>query len=248
MSGEPDDRPMPERRNERSARSFLLEGLVIVGSILLAFAIDAGWDELRDGEQERRILDQLADEMDLYIDQLGPAAFRNTDRVEANIRWLLDAIHGPQRFDPTAWNERLNRLTGGYQFSAATPVFDLLTADGGLARISDPAIRDKLAQVSAFLSLVRRFEALDAEFIAGELSPWLNRSVDRYAIRKGADDAWLDRPESRFGMDEAELRTREFSNLLVERQNRISLVIMFRRIALERMTELRKMIRGGGGE
>jgi hypothetical protein len=43
-------------------KRLLLEGLVIVASILLAFAIDAAWDERQERAQERRLLEALEDE------------------------------------------------------------------------------------------------------------------------------------------------------------------------------------------
>jgi hypothetical protein len=43
-------------------RRLVMEGLVIVASILLAFAIDAAWDERQERAQERRLLEALEDE------------------------------------------------------------------------------------------------------------------------------------------------------------------------------------------
>ena len=40
----------------------IAESIAIVGSILLAFAIDAWWDKLQDTAEERRILVGLSDE------------------------------------------------------------------------------------------------------------------------------------------------------------------------------------------
>ena len=50
-----------ERGRPRASR-LLLEGFVIVASILLAFAIDAAWDERQERAQERRLLEALEGE------------------------------------------------------------------------------------------------------------------------------------------------------------------------------------------
>ena len=228
---------------ERSTRNLLLEGLVIIASILLAFAIDAGWDELREREQEERLLMQLAEELELFIDNLGPASKRVTDRVNADVSRLLDCVHASEVVARDEWLEALGWLHRTYQFSSATPVIDLLTADGGLQLISDSAIREELSSVSSFLGIVKRFEELQGQFVTNEMIPWLNRNLDRYAIWKSIDPDWTDRVESRFESDLAALRTREFSNLLVERDRLLYLVVLFRTQTLERMKNLREMVR-----
>jgi hypothetical protein len=146
----------------RSTRNLLLEGLVIVASILLAFAIDAGWDEMREREQEQRLLVQLTDELDLFIDNLGPAATSTTDRVNADLERLLGLIHVAGDVAGDEWVESLGWLHRSYEFTAATPVIDVLLADGGLQLISDPAIRQELSNVASYLGVVRRFEELQS--------------------------------------------------------------------------------------
>lgn len=235
---------------DRTARGLLVEGLVIVASILLAFAIDAGWDELREREQEQRLLAQLTDELNLFIDNLGPSAKGVSDRVGGDIDRLLEFIHGSSdsmtdsTSEPTLeeWMDALSWLHRAYEFSAATPVIDLLTADGGLQKISDPAIREELSNVSSFLGVVERFEEIQGDFIAGEMIPWLNRNVDRYAVFQRSGMGTNDTSPSRFELDLDALNTREFSNLLVERQRLLSVVARFRAQALERMTELREIL------
>jgi predicted negative regulator of RcsB-dependent stress response len=42
-----------------STRRFLIEGTVIVVSILLAFGIDAGWESYQAGQEEQAVLQDL---------------------------------------------------------------------------------------------------------------------------------------------------------------------------------------------
>jgi len=46
---------------------------------------------------------QLIDELDLYIDSLGPATQRLADRVETDSRWLLQAIHRAEEHADDDW-------------------------------------------------------------------------------------------------------------------------------------------------
>lgn len=244
MADEPNRQldPTMRGRAERSARSFLVEGLVIVASILLAFAIDAGWDELREREQEQRLLAQVTDELGLFIDRLGPASRRVTDRVDADTTRLLEYIHGSGDDDPEALLDAISWLHRAYEFSAATPVIDQLTGDGGLQMISNPVIREELSNVASFFGVVGRFEELQGEFITREMIPWLNRNIDRYAISGPLAAQPSDSPSSRFDSDLGAIRTREFSNLLIERQRLLYLVTVFRGQTLERMEVLRELI------
>ena len=239
--GDEQEEDLPETM--RSTRNLLLEGLVIVASILLAFAIDAGWDEVREREQEQRLLAQLSDELALFIDNLGPNSRLLSGRVETNIEQLLALVHESENVADDEWMTSLGFLPRAYEFTAATPVIDLLTADGGLQLISDPAIREELSNVSSFLGVVNRFETLQGNFIANEMIPWLNRNVDRYAIALRMKPDWADdRPTSRFGTEVDAVRTREFSNLLMERDRLLGLVTLFRNQTLERMENLRELV------
>ena len=246
VAGNDPDAPPPGRAESgrgtgRRLRGLVLEGLVIVASILLAFAIDAAWDQQRDRKQEERLLEQLVGELDLYI-RLGPVARQSAERVESDVTLLLDAIHGSERLDDRAWQRALLFLDRSYQFSAATPVFDRLTTEDGFNAISDPEVRKLLADVASYLGVARRFEELQDQFLATQMSPWLNRNVDRYAAQRANDEDGADRPASRFDPGFDALRSRELSNLLIERRKWLYLVTMFRSQARERMEGLREVL------
>lgn len=55
-------RKLPGKIMARNSRGLLAEGLLIVISILVAFSIDAWWEERQDRGEERRILNALRDE------------------------------------------------------------------------------------------------------------------------------------------------------------------------------------------
>jgi hypothetical protein len=156
---------------------------------------------------------------------------------------LFQLVHGPDSVDGSEWLASIGWLHRAYEFTAATPVIDLLTADGGLQLISDPAIREELSNVSSFLGVASRFEDLQGAFIADQMIPWLNQNVDRYAIATRTNpDRAAELPASRFESDVAAIRTRELSNLLMERERLLGLVVLFRNQALERMENLREMV------
>ena len=64
-------------REGRSLSSLAVEAIVIVGSILLAFAIDAAWDGLQEGRQREALLASVLDEVRLNREELESIDIRN---------------------------------------------------------------------------------------------------------------------------------------------------------------------------
>ena len=57
-------------KTRKKLRNLVLEGGIIVGSILLTFAIDAAWNEELERREEARMLEQLVIELDLYANPI----------------------------------------------------------------------------------------------------------------------------------------------------------------------------------
>ncbi len=167
-------------------RRITAEGLVIVASILLAFGIDAAWSRHQQASREYATVLRLAEELDFFEELLLPQAEERTDRAVGALDLLLRVTHGEVEAGPEEIDEALGLVTAGYQFAAASPVFRLLTADGGLTWVKDPALNEALADMAAFLELIERFEGMDEAFVTGQLVPYLTLHVDRYGTARGA--------------------------------------------------------------
>ena len=66
-----------------------IEGLVIVSSILLAFGIDAWWDERQEHREEQQILQDLQEEFVLVQDVLVDHRQWQLDRLERQAALLI---------------------------------------------------------------------------------------------------------------------------------------------------------------
>lgn len=123
----------------------LAEGLVIVSSILLAFAIDAWWEQ----RQERsHALEQLVRvESDLRI---------NTTMMQDKIRDLEDAAEAikeyqqwmgpePEAVDRELLAQQWDRMMGIGTLSLVRRAIDDFLAGGAEMHSDEPAIREKLA-------------------------------------------------------------------------------------------------------
>ena len=64
-------------REGRSVSSLAVEAIVIVGSILLAFTIDAAWDGLQESRQRDELLASVLDEVRLNREELESVHVRN---------------------------------------------------------------------------------------------------------------------------------------------------------------------------
>jgi hypothetical protein len=130
----------------RTIRPLLLEGVVIVASIVFAFALDAGWDDLAKDRQLRQQLGSVQGEVLGNRDRI----LFQVDLMERMIvagESLVEAIDSAASEggvvsvpDTIAWLP-LNTPT----LDASLGAIDALVGSGQLALIRDPALRSLLA-------------------------------------------------------------------------------------------------------
>ena len=123
------------------------EAVAIVLSILLAFAIDAWWDERGDRLEEQRVLQQLTEEfeavsaqLDGYI-ALDRRTLRNVSRIDSMIR----AARAAGRSTIVARDSTLRWLVSQGTFAPTLPTLDGLRTSGRLTLIQDEELVGALA-------------------------------------------------------------------------------------------------------
>lgn len=169
-------------------KNILLEGVVIVLSILLAFGIDAMWDEYKERKEERQILDALQFEFQANLESINAvirfhvgAGNRVNDmvkRTETEIRAL----------DQKALSEFIKDLCNPWTFDAVLGTTDALIGAGKLEILEDHRLRVAL---TTFLNVVQ--DAVeDADFIG--------RDAERLWVAEiEAGGPWTD-PETEVGL------------------------------------------------
>lgn len=164
--------------NEPKVRTRLLfESIVIVGSILLAFAIDAAWSELQDRRLETEYLHALASEAGENIAQVrrspGPADLAMSALVRAE-QLLAAGAAG----DGAA--VLVQSLLQGLYFSGtaarSTAVMDDLMGTHGLGIIRSDELRRSILQDH---STVDAF-SFRAGYLGESVSPGLQRLISRW--------------------------------------------------------------------
>jgi len=187
----------------------IIEGVVIVGSILLAFGIQAWWDESQEREEERQALEALArdfesaaESMDAYLLAMDSVAIAantilgwtgpNADSRHADsLALLMPSITRVPDFQPSIGN--LQALLGS----------------GDLRLIRNHSLRAALASFPSHLARIDTTEGYGADLLFGEIHPYLNRSIPMRRFGRAGDGA------TQFDSDvEGLLRGLEFENLV----------------------------------
>ena len=193
-----------------------VEGVVIVGSILMAFGIDAWWDARQERSRERAALLALARDFAAAADALE-RQFLVMDSVTLAAETILEWT-GPEADSRYADSlavllPAVSRLPG---FRPPLGTLEALLGSGDLGLVRSDSLRAALASFPSRLEGMQRTEAFGSEMLFGEFQPLLNRSIPMRRFGRGGDGA------TRFDSDvEGMLRSMEFENQLQGRLTNI---------------------------
>ena len=172
----------------------LVEGVVIVGSILLAFGVQAWWDGRQERTEEDRLLVSVLDDMRANRQEIERKSAYHTAALASERRILSLAGTPPDRFslaladsligDVLWWKGSQGWQTGG---------LDALTGGGRLEAISRKELRGALLGWSRVLDDVRAMEDQENEFFDNALMPhlrdgaWVPQLAESSRVEPGSD-------------------------------------------------------------
>jgi len=223
---------MPKENDIRWKR-LVAEGTAIVFSILLAFWIDAWWDQREDAEEERILLETLLTDLRTFRESRA-GRDQYLDAIIESGRSLLDIGRSPtDQVTDGEIDHLLNDLT--YIAGAVdqgSPALDLLFDGGMLALITSSEIRKALANLRFAVTIEKVYGDREIKFVDEIYYPYLD-SNGSLAQLWGADDGQPGAENSAFsptnfpigreGITEAEishqalLESRQFQNILIRR-------------------------------
>ena len=153
-----------------------VEALVIVGSILLAFAIQAVWDERQESAAAEELARGLIEDLDESLVDLQAVRESNARKLEASLK-ARDLLRSET---PTVSLDSLNlllRASGGTErLTPITRSYDQLVATGLLRRL-DPTLRTAIAEWSQGQDYVREYYERDLlDFRQNVAFPFWTRS------------------------------------------------------------------------
>ena len=156
--------------------------MVIVASILIAFALDASWEAYRQSQEERTILEGLrvdfttsGRDLDAWLN-----GHRGMDVLASELLQLLrSAGPGSTAVVPVS---TLYPLVAAFTYDPTTGSLDALLSSGRLEIIGNQELRAELAGWPAAIGDARAEEAGLQEFVAGDLHQTVTELVDLVEI------------------------------------------------------------------
>jgi hypothetical protein len=172
-------------------RRILLEGAVIVVSILLAFSIDAWWNSRIEQQREREQLISMLAEFKASLSGLDAVLTSiqgHAKNVESLIALLKAAGDEPVMVPGALLGSAITWRTS----DISTSTLDALMASGDLNLLRNVELRANLARLPAILLDVTEDEIVAQKFAESEMSVFLAReglAEIAYANRAGMPDS-----------------------------------------------------------
>lgn len=141
----------------------LLEGAVIVFSILLAFAIDAWWAGVGERKEEQLALAGLNTDFEGYLLDLAAIREKNERRVKSTRVLMSLAGPSPEHADGEFVQDHLGRVIVYRSIILPAGTLSSLLETDRLTLISDPALRYELLAWTRILEVAQERNAYLAE-------------------------------------------------------------------------------------
>lgn len=225
----------------RALKSYLYEGIVIVASILVAFALDASWANYQEAKVEQRVLGELQEEFYSAKARIDFSIAEMENVIDASIELASFLGSDIPAQSPDNMLELVNRVLNLNTLEVPTSVVDSIVSTGQIRLISSDELRNTLAKWPAFIADVRENhdwhrEETD-EFLIPHLAKYL--SVRDAMILDGN----LDIAAGTFHYDLAALqRDPVFEGRLLWRINRQQATLSESRTLLEQAEKLLDLV------
>ncbi len=150
-----------------------VEGVVIVGSILLAFGIEAWWDDHQDRAEEQRIFVGLKSEFEQNLGLIEiELSYRNA--VINSILKIFDASVAPSSLEPEGLDDLIGDVTWWQNITYSRGAIDGLLQSGGLSLIENEELRRVLASMPSRYDSTAAAELTDEYTTLNLITPYLN--------------------------------------------------------------------------
>lgn len=173
-----------------ASRRFLIEGTVIVFSILLAFWIDAWWEESQDREREVMLLRALLDDVQGMRRGFDSQRSYNEAILDATEKLLSAGASGSASLSPEDVDGLLGNVVWYNTYTSwKSASMDLLVSSGDLADLSDLNLVQLLLSLHNRLENAQRRYRLDEAFYRDRLIPFLGAHANLPQILAAIDHA-----------------------------------------------------------
>jgi len=150
-----------------------VEAVAIVGSILLAFAIDAWWDDHQDRAEEQRIFVGLKSEFEENLRLIEiELSYRNA-AVDSILK-MFDASAAPTSLEPDVLDGLIGDLTWWQNIKYSRGAIDSLVQSGRLSLIENEDLRRDLASMPSRYDDTAASELYDQDTTHNFVIPFLS--------------------------------------------------------------------------
>ena len=199
---------------KRLGSRLVLEGLVIVVSILLAFALDAAWEDRQQRLIKEEYLRVLEDEFISAADEMQEQIGYH-ERQLAAIETMIEDLTQGRDFSISDFR----RLGGLYYFGPAHPVFTDLANMSSVNILGFTSLRMALFSYGRQKEFLQNLHQRETAFWQNEMEPYLTRRFDYSFVLDGYPD---DGKVSRIMTDEPGSHDDQYlKNLLIKRRNKV---------------------------
>ena len=165
-----------------------VEAAAIVGSILLAFAIDARWDDHQDREKEKEILEGLLVEFQSFEKMLDwdQTYYR---AIRASALKLVDIGTGVEKEVSDQEIDQLLEEVWWWSLPARwnTAELNSVIASGNLALVSNTALRQDLGDWSITFAMVVNTISEEKDFYRSRFMPYMYKHISLQQLLAVAD-------------------------------------------------------------
>lgn len=191
-----------------------LEALVIVVSILLAFALDAAWDDRQENIRRDEYLRVLEDEFRAAAEEMQEQ-IGDHERQVRSIETLLKQLGVGEDFSADAFRN----LTGLFYFGPAHPVFTDLANTSSVDILELPELRYTLFRYGRQKEFLANLHNRETVLYQQDMRPYLAR---RFAV-PNRDEAGSGATVRRINADKAGFHEDDYlRNLLISRRSIIN--------------------------
>jgi len=169
----------------------IAEGAVIVGSILLAFAIDAWWDERSDDAQEAALLTGLAEDFQAASDDLERVRAMHGAKSSAAAQLLSWAESGgPDDSQLDQVEIAIGKMFAHPTFDPAMGTVQTILGSGRLDLLGNRELVGELTRWSAVVDDLSEDEENANRHLYQSLVPFLNPRLNLKDLDKTSEIAW----------------------------------------------------------